>query len=484
MRHNRALLSRVSMIVGLTVGCGVFSDSYAQQPEKLNVVLFLIDDLGWNDVGCYGSDYYQTPHIDQLAEEGVKFTNGYAAAAICSPSRASILTGRYPARMLLTNWIPDGRWDRKKHRLKEGRFVRALPLEEYTLAEALREVGYQTGFVGKWHLGGLPFYYPEHQGFQVNIGGNDMGNPGNYFYPYNGTWRVPTTPLQATWHVLGDGEQYAIRREGEYLTDRLTDESIEFIRKNQDQPFFLMLSHYAVHTPLQAKEEKIARYEEVPEADRQGKPTYAAMIESVDESVGRVMQTLQDLQLDDRTLVIFTSDNGAYYKASSSRPLRGNKGSYFEGGIRVPFIIKSPTQVNKGIVSDVPVIGNDLYPTVLAATGLPLRPYQHLDGENLIPIINSTGGLEREALFWHFPHYNGHPDAAPVGVIRRGPWKLIEYFDEDRQELYNLEEDLSETQDLSEQRPEQTSRLYEELQVWRESVRAEMPQPNLEYEGK
>ncbi|MBM4029567.1 MAG: sulfatase [Planctomycetes bacterium] len=287
-------------------------------PVRTNIVLFLIDDLGWKDVRCNGGSYYQTPNVDRLAREGVRFTNAYAACALCSPTRAAIMTGKYPARLLLTEWLPSGRWN-PKAKLREGRFVRALPMEEFTLAEALREAGYRTASIGKWHLGSEPFSLPQHHGFDINIAGNGHGAPGNYFFPYDGDWAIPTTGLRARWNVLPDGQP------GEYLTDRLTDEAVAFIRDNGNRPFFLYLPHYAVHTPLQAKPEMIAKYEKIPEDQRQGKPAYAAMVESMDQSVGRVMDTLRELGLEQNTVVIFTSDNGGFYNATSNAPLRANR---------------------------------------------------------------------------------------------------------------------------------------------------------------
>ena len=241
---------------------------------KTNVVFFLIDDLGWKDLGCYGSDYYQTPNIDRLANEGMRFTDGYAACNVCSPTRAAIMTGRYPARLLLTQWLPSGRWSRTGHKLREGRYISNLPLEEVTIAEALRESGYRTAFMGKWHLGTETYYYPEHQGFDVNVAGRDYGAPGSYFYPFTGSWRIPTTGMTLSKETPLPG------KEGDYLPDRLAEEAERFIRSNADKPFFLMLSHYAVHTPLQGKPNKVARYQKVAEAKRQGKPAYAAMVES------------------------------------------------------------------------------------------------------------------------------------------------------------------------------------------------------------
>ena len=314
---------------------------HAAEARKPNIILFLIDDLGWRDLGCQGSTFYQTPHIDQLAAEGVRFTDAYAACAVCSPTRAAVLTGKYPARLLLTEWLPSGRWN-PKAKLQSGRFLRGLPVEEHTLAEALRDSGYRTAHIGKWHLGSEPFCLPEHHGFDLNIAGNAHGAPGSYFFPYPGDWLIPGSGQRAAWNVLPDG------KEGEYLTDRLTDEAVKFIRdtqatknqeqrtKNTAQPFFLYFPHYGVHTPLQAKKDVVAKYARVPEAQRQGKPEYAAMVESIDDSVGRVMATLKELKLDENTVILFTSDNGGFYNATSNAPLRANKGAYYEGGIREP----------------------------------------------------------------------------------------------------------------------------------------------------
>jgi arylsulfatase A-like enzyme len=440
-----------------------------------SIVLFLIDDLGWHDIGANGSTYYQTPNIDRLAREGVRFTDAYAACALCSPTRAAVMTGRYPARMMLTDWLPSGRWN-PKAKLREGRFVRGLPLEEFTIAEALREAGYRTASIGKWHLGSEPFSLPEHHGFEVNIAGNGHGAPGNYFFPYDGNWAIPTTGLRAKWNVLPDGKP------GEYLTDRLTDEAVKFIRENRAKPFFLYFPHYGVHTPLQAKKEVVAKYEKVPTAQQQGKPTYAAMVESVDDSVGRVMSTLRELGLDQNTLVIFTSDNGGFSNATSNAPLRANKGASYEGGIRVPLIVRWPGVARPGLVSAEPVISTDLYPTCLAAAGLPLRPQQHCDGLNLQPLLTGGASLERTALFWHYPHYNDHPSSVPASVIRKGPWKLIEIFDPEGVELYNLADDLGETRNLVAAQPVLAAELRRELEAWRRSVGAEMMQPNPDYD--
>ena len=452
---------------------GLLQTSFAAvQP---NIVLFLIDDLGWKDVGCYGSDYYKTSNIDRLAAQGVRFTNGYAACAVCSPTRAAILTGKYPARLMLTEWLPSGRWN-PKAKLRSGRFLRALPLEEITLAEALRKGGYRTLHVGKWHLGGPTFSLPPQHGFDVNVGGSEHGAPGHYFYPYTGSWKIPTTNERVQKITLPNG------KEGEYLTDRLTSDALALIEQDHEKPFFLHFSHYAVHTPFQAKENITKKYEKIPEAKRQGKPVYAAMVQSVDESVGRIMDTLKKLNKLKDTLVIFTSDNGGFAKATNHAPLRGNKGCYYEGGVRVPFIIHWPAVAKAGHVSKVPVISMDLYPTCLTAAGLPPHPAQHRDGLNLIPLAKGSGTLKRDALHWHYPHYNSHPSSVPSSVLRKGDWKLIETFDPEGVELYHLGRDLSETTNLAASEPAKLAELRQELADWRKKVGAEKMEPNPDYQ--
>jgi arylsulfatase A-like enzyme len=464
---------RLLVFVGILWGInGVSQGAERTQP---NIILFLIDDLGWKDIGCQGSTYYRTPNIDRLASSGVRFTDAYAACAVCSPTRAAVLTGKYPARLLLTNWLPDGRWI-PNAKLREGRFLRGLPAEEFTLAEALRQGGYRTVSIGKWHLGSEPFSLPEHHGFDVNIAGNAHGAPGSYFFPYQGNWLIPTTELRAKWNVLPEGT------EGEYLTDRLTDEAVSFIRNSKDESFFLYFPHYGVHTPLEAKPEVISKYERIPEAQRQGKPAYAAMVESIDDSVGRVMATLQELNLDENTVIIFTSDNGGFYNATSNAPLRGNKGAYYEGGIRVPLIVRWPGVAQPGLVVNEPVTSTDLYPTCLAAAGLPVLPNQHVDGVNLQPVLTGSGSLLDRSLFWHFPHYNDHPSSVPSSVIRKGPWKLIETFDPEGIELYNLADDLSEIKNVAGTESAKVNELLRELDTWRKRVGAELMHPNPDYD--
>ena len=465
--HRTTLLASILLVVAFC------ESAHATK----NVVLILIDDMGWKDAGCYGSTFYKTPNVDRLAAEGMRFTSGYAACNVCSPTRAAIVTGRYPARLLLTQWLPSGRWSREKNKMREGRYVSNLPLEEITVAEALREHGYRTAFMGKWHLGTETYYYPEHQGFDLNVAGRDYGAPGHYFYPFEGKWKIPTTGQTLFKTAPLSGEP------GDYLPDRLAEEAERFIRASADKPFFLMLSHYAVHSPFQAKEEIVAEYEKVPEARRQGNTTYAAMVESIDESVGRVTMVLRDLGIDDETLVIFTSDNGGMWKATSNAPLRANKGSNYEGGLRVPFIIKWPGKASPGAVSDVPVICTDLYPTILEALGLPAKPHQHVDGKSLVPLLTG-GSLAERGIFWHYPHYNQHPQSFPSGVVRAGPWKLIERFETGELELYNLDDDIGETKNVANESVAKRDFLSQMLTEWRESVGADPMTPNPEYVGE
>jgi len=456
---------------------GFFQQGISAEP-KTNVVFFLIDDLGWRDLGCYGSDYYQTPNIDRLAKEGVRFTDAYSACTVCSPTRAAIMTGKYPARLLLTQWLPSGRWSRTGHKMKEGRYISNLPLEEVTIAEVLRGHGYKTAFMGKWHLGTETYYYPEHQGFDVNVAGRDYGAPGSYFFPFTGKWKIPSTGQ--TLHK----KQPLSGKKGDYLADRLAEEAESFIRNNSDNPFFLMLSHYAVHTPLQGKPGKVLNYEKIPENKRQGKPAYAAMVESVDESVGRVTRVLRELGLEKSTLVIFTSDNGGFAGATSNAPLRANKGSNYEGGIRVPAIVKWPKAGRRGVLSNVPIISMDFFPTILAATGHELCPYQHIDGVDLTPVLKKSGGLNRDAIYWHYPHYNRHPQNFPAGVVRAGNWKLLQEFETGKLSLYDLADDIGETRDLASRYPEKVKSLLTKLKSWQKDVGADPMRPNPEYKDK
>jgi arylsulfatase A-like enzyme len=471
----RPLFGRLGLILALAAPLSLLSAA-----EKPNIIFILTDDYGWADLGCYGSTFYETPNLDRLASQGTRFTDAYAACNVCSPTRASILTGKYPARLNLTDWLP-GRSDRPDQKLNRPVIRQFLPLEEVTLAEAFKEAGYRTGFFGKWHLGEEPKYYPEHQGFDVNLGGCGKGHPPSYFSPYN----IPT---------LKDGPK------GEYLNDRLTDEVIDFMEKSKDQPFLVYLSHYAVHTPLQAKPDDLAKYKTKAtkmktKAPRfgtergvrvrlvQDHPVYGAMVDNMDQSVGRVMDKLDELGLADRTIVIFTSDNGGLSinegTPTSNLPLRAGKGWAYDGGVREPLIVRWPGVSRPGSVSAAPIISTDYYPTLLEMAGLPLRPEQHVDGRSFVPLLKGEN-LPEKPLFWHYPHYSNQ-GGSPNGVIRLGDFKLVEWFEDSRTELFNLKSDIGEQHDLSATMPEKTAELTRRLHQWRLQVGARMPTPNPNY---
>ncbi len=467
------------------VAAGCLESDSVNQP---NVVLIIIDDLGWTDVGEYGSTFYETPNIDRLAASGALFTQFYAASSVCSPTRASIMTGKYPARLHLTNWIGG----EQNGKMLPAEYIRQLPLEEMTVGEAFKKAGYATGFIGKWHLGEKP-YYPEFQGFDVNVAGHAAGQPGSYFFPYENE-RLP-------WSNVPDLED---GKDGEYLTDRLTDEALDFIEANRGQPFFLVLSHYAVHTPLQAKPEASSRFEskaaalpqpslpafvaEGPSATtktRQDHAVYAAMVESSDQSVGRILDRLEELGIASHTAVVFVSDNGGLstlsgertYMPTANLPLRAGKGWLYEGGIRVPLVIHWPGVVDTAVTIAEPTISTDLYPTLLAIAGLTPEPQQHQDGLSLAPLLTQSGSIDRAAIYWHFPHYHGSGNV-PSGAVRAGDFKLIEWLEDGEFELYNLLDDPGETEDLAEELPGKASELRSLLHGWRESMDARMPRQN------
>ena len=455
----------------------------AVEKPKLNIVFILIDDMGWTDLGCYGSDYYETPNVDRLARQGMMFTDAYAASCVCSPTRVSILTGKYPGRLHITHAIPIQGAERIKEPLPliEAIYKKNLPLEEVTIAEALKAGGYISATMGKWHVCWEKDFYPKAQGFDVNVGGNNMGNPGNYFYPYNGAWRMTKKHPLIRWNTLPDGEQ------GEYLTDRLTDEALDFMERHKERPFFLYLSHYAVHTPLQAHRKMIDKYRKKPAGKHHSNPVYAAMVESVDQSVGKIMSKLDKLGIAENTVVIFTSDNGGHGRITSHHPLRGNKGNFYEGGIRVPLIVRWPGVVSPGRESNWPVISTDFFPTILEIAGLPARPECHMDGVNIVSLLKQDGDLKRDALYWHYPNYigAGHPGGArPCSVIRKGDWKLIESLEDNRLELFNLREDLGEKDDAAAKYPEKARELHRLLDDWRKDTGVQMPRVNPDFKPR
>ncbi len=449
--------------------------------KPVNFVFFLVDDLGYMDVSCNNpGTFYETPNIQRLAESGLRFTDGYAANPVCSPTRYSIMTGKYPTRVQATNWFSGKR---------AGRFLPAelndqMPLEEVTVAEALRQHGYATFFAGKWHLGPTAEYWPEQQGFDINRGGNHAGGPyggKRYFSPYGNP-------------RLEDGPP------GEHLPDRLASETASFIESHQDQPFFAYLSFYSVHTPLMAPPELVKKYEEkaqrlnlnqrdqfaeeeqvlpINEPRRvrtvQSHAVYAAMVESMDRAVGKVLDKLDELGLTENTAVFFMSDNGGLSTAegapTSNLPLRGGKGWLYEGGVREPFLIRWPGVTHPGGTCAVPVISTDFYPTILDMAGQPLRPKQHQDGVSLVPLLRGGDQLDRDAIYWHYPHY-ANQGGFPGGAVRVGDWKLIERFEDGRVHLYNLKDDLGERHDLAAKHPDRVAALRRKLHQWYQDVDA------------
>ncbi|MCX6326944.1 MAG: sulfatase [Bacteroidia bacterium] len=479
-RYTGSLINKIASLSILPL---LFQGCKTEEP-KPNFVFFLVDDMGYSDVGCFGSNYYETPNIDRLAQQGMRFTSAYAACTVSSPTRASILTGKYPGRLHITHAIPILGYERlgggKATPLKDADYVMNLPLEEITIAEALKPAGYATISIGKWHVCKDPEYFPEYQGFDRNIGGNGHGNTEEYFYPYHNKWRMAEGYPWEEWNTLPDGVP------GEYITDRLTDEAVKFIEENKDRSFFLYLPHYAVHTPIQAKDSLIKKYENKPVDNIKGhnKPDYAAMIESVDNSMGAIMKKLEELGLDKNTIIIFTSDNGGHGRWTSNYPFRGNKGNFYEGGIRVPLIIKWPGVTKPAKTCDVPVISTDYYPTMLQMANLPLMPEQHMDGLSLLPLLKNKGNLNRDALYWHFPNYTGtgHPNpSSPLSVIRFKNWKLIESLEDGHLELYDLNNDIHEDKNMADEKPDIAEKLQHMLAEWRKDVNVQMPEVNPDY---
>lgn len=453
-----------------------------------NIIFFLIDDMGWKDLSCMGSVFYETPNIDRLGKNGKVFSKGYVASPVCSPTRASFMTGKYPASTGITDWINHERisnsfYGHSKGYLIDAPYLDHLPLEEKSIASSLKEGGYQTWHVGKWHLGKSP-WYPENHGFDVNVGGCYIGSPQNsgYFSPW--------TDIEALKNLdVPDGT---------YLTDYLTDKAIELINERDiNMPFYLNMWYYSVHTPIEAKQEKIEKYKKKAknmgldklETFQQGDffpfesnknqrikrrllqsdPVYAAMIESLDENIGRLLDLLEEKGLDKDTLIVFTSDNGGLATAEGSPtcnlPLAEGKGWMYEGGVRVPWIITWPGKVGANTKSDIPITSTDVYPTFLEAAGLPLIPEQHKDGVSMIPELLDTGLVERDAIYWHYPHY-GNQGGTPGSSILVYPWKLIKFYEDDRLELYNLAKDPGELLNIIDDYTEKAAILAKKLNDW------------------
>ncbi len=464
---------RSLLLILLVIPC-LFLISARPKERKPNIIMFLVDDLGWTDVGCNGSDFYKTPNVDKLALEGMRFTDAYAACTVCSPTRASLMTGKYPARLHITDWIPGHGKSFGKMQIPD--WTQYLPLEEYTIAEAFRDKGYTTAHIGKWHLGDDEKYRPQYQGFDVNIGGYGAGSPvgrggTGYFSPYNNP-------------ELTDGPK------GEYLTDRLTNEACTFIDKNKDKPFFMDFWLYSVHLPLQAKQATIDKYKQLVNKDaHQVNPIYAAMVEHADDALGTIMKKLKDAGLDDNTIVIFYSDNGGIIgnngkrKITSNYPLRSGKGDVYEGGVRVPLIFRWPGKIKAGAVSHDQVISVDMFPTLLSLTGNKVDKTKNpvIDGVDIKSVLLSNRPLKQRPIYWHYPHYHTE-GAKPYSAIRLGDWKLIEIFEEPEPQLYNLKDDIGESHDLHTANPQKTKELLTMLQKWRKGVGAQMPVKNPKYD--
>ena len=462
------LIVRTALMALAVSACGDGSGPGSAEESPPNIVLIYIDDLGWNDLGVQGSTYYETPNVDRLAAEGMRFTNAYANAPNCAPSRAALMSGQYAPRTGVYTVASAARGDAASRRLVPVQNRQDLDLGVATLAESLQEAGYTTGHAGKWHLGGDGSLPTDH-GFDWSVAGNAAGSPPGYFYPYERNGRqIPG---------LEEGE------EGEYLTDRLTDEVIGFMGENREDPFFLYLSHYAVHTPIQGRPDLVAEYADRPASGGQGNAEYGAMVTAMDESLGLVMAALDSLGLAENTLVIFYADNGGYGPVTSMAPLRGSKGMLYEGGIREPLIARWPGQIEAGSVQDVPVIGTDFYPTLVSVAGGELPAGQVMDGQSFLPVLRGDA-MEARDVFWHFPAYleayrgmAGHWRTTPASAIRRGDHKLIHFFEGDVWELYDLAADVSESNDLSAEMPELTAELRGALEAWWAETDAFIPAP-------
>ena len=459
MKKTPSLLL-LTVFVFLSLRC---SFDIERTRNKPNIVFIYADDLGWKDAGFMGSKYYETPAIDALAGSGMVFTNAYANAPNCAPSRAALMSGLYAPRTGIYTVGSSKRGKSKYRKIIPVKNKTILDTSFVTIAEVLKKNGYATASVGKWHLGEGELTGPLGQGFDMNVGGWHLGHPRSYFSPYRNRF-------------LPDGPK------GEYLTDRLTAEALKFIESNKDKPFFLYFPHYAVHTPLQAKKELTEYFKNKKPDGGQKNPVYAAMVKSLDESVGRIMKKLRDLGLEKNTIVIFTSDNGGYGPATSMAPLRGSKGMLYEGGIREPFVVVWKGKINAGALSDYPIIGTDLYPTITSLTNSRLPSGIPFDGIDLKELFLKGKIPGKRALFWFFPAYlenyrgmKGLWRTTPAAAVRYGNWKLIRYFEDDREELYNLQKDIGEKHDLAGVEAAKREELSGMLDEWIKSTNAPVP---------
>ena len=460
------MIKSFALLFFLTLSCLTRADE-----NKPNFVFLLVDDLGWGDFGCYGAEFYETPHIDKLAKEGMLFTNAYSACTVCSPSRAAILTGRYPARLHLTDWIAGHR--RPFAKLAVPDWKMKMDHERVLLTEALQDAGYATAFLGKWHL--MPIgrpdfkeHFPTSHGFDVNVGGREWGQPkgpGKYFSPFG----MPG---------LDDGEK------GDFLTDKLTDAAMDFLEEKKDERFLLYFSYYTIHGPIMSPKKLTEKYQEKAKTfdNRRNEninPKRAGMIEALDQSVGRIVAKLDDLGLAKNTVIVLTGDNGGDFD-NTTAGLRDRKGFSHEGGVREPLIAKWPGKIKAGSRCEESVIGMDFYPTFLEMAGLPAMKDEHLDGVSIWPLLkDGSAELKRKKLYWHYPHYHR---TKPYGAIRDGEWKLIEFFESGELELFNLKTDPFERENLVAENPRKAATLLKDLKAWRQSVGAQMMTPNPAYD--
>lgn len=443
--------------------------SASARDRPLNFVFILIDDYGWRDTGFNGSRYYETPNIDALARSGMTFTDGYAAAPVCSPTRAALMTGKWPARLHLTAHLQGHASTPTHAKLRAPVTRKELPLSEVTIAEILKRKGYATASIGKWHLGD-PGFLPVDQGFDVNFAGTWDGSPKSFFYP---EWEGKPAGVHG--------------RPGEYLTDLLTDRACSWLKQQRTNPFFLYLPHYAVHVPIEAKKEITARFSRKPPAGGQNFAEYAAMIYSVDESVGRVIRTLDQMGVAGNTVVFFTADNGGVSsrewrqrQVTSNSPLRLGKGHLYEGGIRVPALVRWPGVTKPGSACHEPVYTCDYYATMAEMAGAPLDAGHRPDGMSIVPGLRG-GPLRERSLYWHYPHYSPQL-GRPASAMRHGPWKLIEHLETNQAELYHLGRDIGERNGLAAHEPERFESMRAELHAWRKEVKAQMPEPNPDFD--
>lgn len=470
----------------IAVASVISSLTYAQQ--KPNIVFILVDDIGWSDLACYGNMIHETPNIDVLAKESVRFTNAYAASPVCTPTRASLMTGKFPARLHMTIWREDAVKVQQGHMLLPPVAVPDLPLEEFTIAEVFKKQGYNTAHIGKWHLGESEFY-PENQGFDINIAGGSWGCPATFFYPYRGIIYKSQRYMPGIAHSV-EGNYFSDRK-GEYLTDRLTDEAIMVMKDGvrMNAPFFLNLCYYNVHTPIEAPDILVQYYsDKLAKTGNKSNPVYAAMVNKVDQNVGRILKTIQDLGINENTVVIFASDNGGFIdewdgrKVTDNSPLRSGKGSLYEGGIRIPLIIRYPGISKPGTICNTPVCSTDLYPTFCGFAGIETNTFR-IDGFSLLPLIRSSKAeLPRDYLFWHYPHY--YSTTTPASAVRFKDWKLIKYYEDNRFELYDLKNDIGEKNDLVKENADMVNILSGKLEEWLQETGASFPSTNPDYSVK